>query len=155
MGTRIDAYAVDLPLLAAFLNTTLGDLLHRYQRDGKDPSEQLMFTGVDNDDTYFANPGGVIGAWIGSGSERHLEELTEKRIRTIDTLQSTAREHLSRGSIYQSSSLLRAFSHCREINFIEQLIEGQRRWWIGSVLQFAHSYFGRAEYDGLELLFRK
>jgi hypothetical protein len=114
-----------------------------------------MFTRVDNDDTFFASPGGSIGAWIGNGSERHLEELTEERIRTVDVLQSPAREHLSRGSIYESSRLLGGFSNCRGIDFIERLIDGHRRWWIGSVLQFAHPYFERAEYDELELLFRK
>jgi hypothetical protein len=155
MGVRIDAYAVDLPPFAAFLNTTLGDLLHRYQRDGKDPGERLMFTGVDNDDTFFASPGGSLGAWIGSGSDRHLEELTEERIRKIDALQSPAREHLSGGSIFQASWLLRGFSNCRGIDFVERLIDGQRLPWIGSVLQFAHSHLERGEYEELEHLCRR
>lgn len=155
MGVRIYAYAVDLPPFAALLNSTLGDLLRRYQRDGKDRGERLMFTGIDNDDTFFASPGGSIGAWIGSGSDRHLEELTEERIGGIAPLQSPAREHLSRGSIYQAEWLLRGFSNCRGVDFIERLIDGQRRWWIGSVLQFAHTRSERSEYDALELLFRK
>ncbi len=155
MGIRIDAYAVDLPRFAGFLNTTLGDLLRRYARDGTKPGERLMFTGVDNDETFFTAAGGPISAWIGQGAERHLEELTEERIRGINVLQTPSREHLSRGSIYQSQWLLRGFSNCREIDFIERLIDGQRRWWIGSVLQFAHNYFERSEYNELELLFRK
>ena len=155
MGICIDAYAVDLPQFAAFLNTTLGDLLRRYQLDGKNPGERLMFTDAHSDDTFFATPGGPIGAWIGNSSERHFVELTEERIHTIDVLQRPAREHLSRGSIYQSSWLLRGFSNCRGIDFIERLIDGQRRWWIGSVLQFAHTYFERSEYEELEYLFRR
>jgi hypothetical protein len=154
MGVRIDAYAVDLPRFAAFLNTTLGDLLRRYQLDGKDPGERLMFTSGHDCDTFFATPGGSIRAWLGSGSDRHVEELTEERIRTIDALQSPAYEHLSK-DIYQSSRLLEGFSDCRGIDFIERLTAGHRRWWVGSVLQFADTCFERSEYDTLELLFRK
>jgi hypothetical protein len=154
MGIRIDAYAVDLPKFAAFLNTSLGDLLRRYQRDGKTPGERLMFT--DNIcDTYFASPGGLIGGRVGDAPERHLETLTEDRIRAIEVLQRPAREHLSRGSILQSSWLLRGFSKCKGIDFIQQLIEGQRRWWIGCVLQFAHTCLEREEYERIEYLFRK
>ena len=155
MGVRIDAYAVDLPRFTAFLNTRLGDLLRRYQLDGKNPGERLVFTSGPTDDTFFASPGGSIGAWLGSGSDRHMEELTEERIRTIDALQSPAGEHLSKDSIYQSGWLLRGFSDCRGIDFIERLTAGHRRWWIGSVLQLAHTCFERSEYDALELLFRK
>ena len=155
MGIRIDAYAVDVPKFAAFLDTTLGDLLRRYQLDGKDPSERLMFTLGDTPDTFFVNPGGSIGAWIGSGSERHLAELTEERIHAIAALQRPAREHLSNDTIYQSLWLLRGFSKCQGIDFIQQLISGHRRWWIGSVLQFAHTHFESSEYNELELLFRK
>ena len=155
MGVRIDAYAVDLPQFSAFLNTTLGELLHRYQRDGREPGERLMFTGVDNDDTYFASPGGSIGAWIGRGSDRHLEELTEERIRKFDPLQSLAREHLSSGSIYQASWLLSGFSYFRGIDFIKRVIDAQRLPWIGSILQFAHSYLERGEYGELEHLLRR
>jgi hypothetical protein len=155
MGIRIDAYAVDLPQLATFLNTPLGELLRRYQLDGKNPSERLMFTADNTCDTFFATPGGSMGAWLGEGPDRHLEELTEERIRAIDVLQRSAREHLSRGSIYQSSWLLRGFSKCKGIDFIEQLINGHRRWWIGSVLQFADANLERGDYEILESLFRR
>lgn len=155
MGIRIDAYAVDLPRFAAFLSMPLGDLLRRYLLDGKNPGERLMFTDTQSDDTFFATPGGLIGAWIGNASDRHFVELTKERMRAIEVLQRPASEHLSRGSIYQSSWLLRGFSNCRGIDFIEQLIAGQRRWWIGSVLQFANTHFERSEYGKLEHLFRR
>jgi hypothetical protein len=153
MGVRIDAYAVDLPKFASFLETTIGDLLRRYQLDGMIPDERLMFTDIHNDDTFFATPGGSIGAWLGNGPDRHSEELTDARIHALDVLQRPAHEHLSRGSIYQSSWLLRGFSNCRGVDFIERLIDGHRRWWIGSVLQFAHSHLDRSEYEELENLF--
>jgi hypothetical protein len=155
MGIRIDAYAVDLPRFATFLNTPLGELLRRYQLDGKNPSERLMFTADNTCDTFFATPGGSIGAWLGDVPNRHLEELTEERLRAIEVLQRSAREHLSRGSIYQSSWLLRGFSKCKGIDFIEELIEGQYRRWIGSCLRFAQTCLDPFKYERLEYLFRR
>jgi len=155
MGVRIDAYAVDLPKFASLLETTVGDLLRRYQLDGMNPGERLMFTDIDNDDTFFATPGGSIGAWLGSGNDRHLEELTDTRIRELDVLQRPAHEHLSMGTIYQSNSLLQGFSNCRGIDFIKRLIDGHRRWWVGSILQSAHHHLKGSDYEELEQLFRR
>lgn len=155
MGVRIEAYAVDLPRLAKLLQSSLGDLLQRYQADGKNPGERLTFTGIDNDDTFYTTPGGPICAWAGQGPDRRFEELAQERVCTIEALQRPAYEHLSRGTIFQANWLLRGFSNCKGIDFIEVLIDGHRRWWIGSVLQFAHQRLAPHDCDQLDLLFRK
>jgi len=155
VGIRIEAYAVDVPKLAELLNATIGDLLRRYQLDGKHPEQRLMFTDLHNDDIFLTTPGGPIRASIGNGSDRHFEELNEERLRTLESLRRPAHEHLSRDTIFGANRLLRGLSRCKGIDFIEPLIDGHRRWWIGSLLQFAHKHFEPGEYEQLELLFRR
>jgi hypothetical protein len=88
-------------------------------------------------------------------SGRELELLGAERLQTIPALQSSAREHLSSDTIYQAEWLLSAFSNCKGIDFVERVIDGHRRWWIGSVLQFARSVLANNDYQQLEMLFRR
>lgn len=154
MGIRVYAYAVDLPKFDAFLESPLADLLWRYQREGRDAAEQLKFTVGKGPDVFFTTPGGPIQARM-EASGRELELLDEDRLRTIPALQSSGRQHLSSGTIYQAEWLLGAFSNCKGIDFIERLINGHRRWWVGSVLQFSCSALPNKDYQQLEVLFRK
>jgi hypothetical protein len=155
MGTRLYAYAVDLPEFDAFLNETLADLFCRYVRDGNDPAKRLTLTAANSFDTYSATPGDSVVALAGDAPDRHWEQLTKQQIRSSAFLQRTAREHLSNGSTIQAHWLLGAFCNCNGIDFIEPLILGHTRWWIGTLLQFAHRALARDDYEKLEHLFRR
>lgn len=155
MGVRIEAYAVDLPRLDAFLNTSLADLLLQYQRDGIDEATTLMFSIGGTPDTFRVVPGGGIRAWIGEMPDRTDETLTEDRIRSIEGLRRSAREHISHDNIYQAYWLLEGFSNCRGIDFVKRLTGDHRRWWIGCVLQSAQNLLDGDEYKELDRLFRK
>ena len=154
MGIRIYAYAVDLAEFGEFLKIPLSELVRRYQRDGRDSSRRLTFTWAHTDDTVSTTPGGSIMAWVREGSKREMEILTEERLQNIPMFQARAREHLSNDN-YQSWWLLGAFSNCNGIEFIAQLIDGHRRWWIGSVLQSARRVLANSEYEEVKSLFRK
>jgi hypothetical protein len=153
MGTRIHAYAIDLPRFDTFLNTSLADLLRQYQRDGIEEKTRISFTMGNAPDHYFATPHGSIEAFLGEGPERKRDVITDDQLRSIDALQCSAREHLSDNNIYQAKWLLEAFSNCKGINFIKCLVDGQRRGWVGSVFQSAQLVLNASEYRELESLF--
>lgn len=155
MGVRIYAYAVDISRLATILESSLAELLCRYSRDGNDPDER--FTVIDDDtwDTFVATPHGAMTAALTDESGRRRLVLTESEIQAVPFLQRTASDHLTSGSIYQSKWFFQAFSNCAGINCIRRLIDGHRRWWIGSVLQLAKEALPSGDYDKLEHLFRQ
>jgi hypothetical protein len=155
MGIRIDAYAVDLPRFDTFLNSTLADLLCQYQRDGINEKTPLRFTIGNTSDTFEAIPSGLMRAFIGDVPNRKEEILSEEQLRKIEILKRPVREHLSSDNIYQAKWFLNAFSNCKGIDFIEQLTEGHRRWWIGSVLKSAQPVLSANEFKELEYLFAK
>ncbi len=154
MGIRIEAYAVDLPRLDKFLNSGLVDLLIQYQRDGIDEGTKLVFTFAPSCDTYDAVPRGPLREFI-ADSGQGPEAITEERLRTIEALKCPAREHISGDTIYQAHWLFEGFSNCKGIDFIKRLTGGNRRWWIGSVLQTGQALLPIDEYKELEKLFRK
>jgi hypothetical protein len=155
MGIRIEAYAVDLPRLDTFLNTSLADLLVQYHRDGIDEDRELIFTIGDTPDTFSVIPRGRIRACVGALPNRTDESLTEDQVRTTEALQRSAREHISRDNIYQAQWLFEGFSNCRGIDFIKQLIDGQRTLWVGRLLQSANILLEADEYNELARLFRQ
>jgi len=155
MGVRIHAYAVDVSQLDAFVDASLADLLCRYLRDGNDPTDRLTFTISDTDDTFVSTPSESILATTTGRKGRNRKVLTREQLQTIPILQRSAREHLSNGAIYQTQWLFQAFSNCDGVDFIHRLIDGHRRWWIGSVLQCARSSLLASDYEQLVHLFRK
>jgi hypothetical protein len=155
MGVRIYAYAVDLSQLDAFLDTSLADLLCRYLRHGNNPTDRLRFTIADTDDTFVSTPSESIHATMSAPKGREHKVLTEAQVQTIPAVQCSARDHLANGAIYQTQWLLQAFSNCDGVDFIHRLIDGPRRWWIGSVLQCAQTTLAAADYEQLVHLFRK
>lgn len=88
-------------------------------------------------------------------NDSHERFLTARQLQTLPTLRRSARDHLSSGSIYQSLWFLQAFSNCAGVNCIHRLIDGHRRWWIGSVLQFANGMIPAKDYDELTRLFQQ
>ncbi len=155
MGVRIHAYAVDIPQLDEFLDTSLAELLCRYQQDGIDQRIRFYITEYTSGNTCIAEPQGAIKGWKNSGAEYGSGSLSEEQLQAIPFFQQSARIHINNGSVYQSMWLLRAFSNCKGIDFIHCLINGHRRWWIGSLLQSANKLLSNTEYNELEYLFRK
>lgn len=157
MGVRIYAYAVDIAQLDLFLDMTVGELLLRYSRDGIDPNERLTFTAACNCATFTTAPNSAVRTFIedNSGKLKDAIILAESDLEKFPILQQSAREHLSKGSTHESDRLFWAFSNCRGVDFVKRLINGDRRWWIGSVLQGAQTVLDSKDYTTLEHLFRQ
>ena len=154
MGVRIYAYGIDLPRLDAFLDTSLRDLIGRYYREGDDSRDRLYLNDRETNDAFLVVPGRFIrGAITGKGG-RACSEFTDAQLPEIPLVERSVREHLSGNSNYQSYWVVNALSTCTRIDFVHRLIDGQRRWWIGSVLQFVQdSVHDQETYNELVHLF--
>ena len=124
-------------------------------RDGNDANHRFTIIHGDECDTFAATPRkGIVAAMTTSKGRKHTV-LTEEELEAIPALQRSARDHIAAEGIYPTKWLLSAFSDCAGIEFICPLIDGHRRWWIGSVLQFAKTVMPDDTYAELEQLFRK
>lgn len=155
MGILIHAYAIDLPRFDAFLDSTLAELLSRYRRDGIGDDSLEFGTDWHKGHSFIAMPRRPIFSLRAVGFGREASEFTDEELHEFPELSRSAREHFSGGSTYELKWLFQSFSNCHGIDFVERLLDGPRRWWIGSILQFAHTCLAASDYDELSLLFRK
>ncbi len=155
MGVRLHTYAVDIPRLDEFLDSTLAELLCRYLHDGNDPDESLTIIDSESRSKFFVSPQRNISGIISADSSQEYSLFTEQQLHCIPFLQYSARDQISHGHIHELKWLLQAFSNCKGISFIHLLLDGHRRWWIGSVLQAANALLAPDDYDKLLQLFRR
>lgn len=140
MGVRINAYAVDLTRLDHFFDATLGDLLALCVQ--KAPATNRGFNWGD----FHAVPQkGVFHA-----DRRSTHPLTVAQIECDPFLQTPARTRLQEDSSLQLDRFLHAVSVITESDGVRCLTRGDRRWWIGSLLQAARRTFDRGAYDRLQ-----
>jgi hypothetical protein len=154
MGVHISAYAVDLPRFGAFLETPMSELMCRYARDGRDPNLYTFYVrdAQTRATLHVLSDRSIVGP-DGMRSREGPAVLSRAQLEAAPFLQRPTRELLSENA-YQASVILRTFSHCAGIDFIQPLL-WHRRWWIGSVLQAAHARLDQTRAGELELLFRK
>lgn len=129
MGVRIHMYAVDVPTLTVFLAQPLGTLLSYIAKHGKPDARGLSFV-EDDRRQYVARPGvGVL-----CGEARKLSPV----IGDEDYLRRPTSDLLAVGSSFQLNFVLQALQNCSSVDFVRCLIDGDRRWWLVSVLKCAH-----------------
>jgi hypothetical protein len=145
MGVRIDAFAVDLPRLGGFLDSSVADMVRRHVQDASDPKRRFTVLGREDCGTLVARPGGPCVLATGSGAARISRAIPEVELEGVPWLAQSVREYLASGSVYGIKWVFEALADCVELDFVERLMEGQRRWWIGSALQAA---FGCAAMRG-------
>lgn len=155
MGIRLAIYAVDLSRLDKFLASTLVEVFRVYIKRGKDPGQRLLIVSDETDDTFTAVPQGEIRGTVRTASGRNQKVIAEHQLDEVPLLQRTVRDYINHTSNYNTRWILQAFSNCEGIDFIQRIMDGQRRWWVGSVLQSAKAILPSNEYGELVYLFRK
>lgn len=150
MGIRLHILGVDLPRLKAFLETPLGDVLTLFVREVIRLDHQLTITIPESQERFFLIPNGPLKGIVG-GKERSV--LTEEQLKNMEPFKRSVREQLSNCSIYELKAFLLALCQFPETNFIQYVIDGERRWWIGSLLQFANQALSGERYNRLVELF--
>lgn len=140
MGVRISAYSVDLIRLDRLLDATLGDLLLVYVQ--KVAATNRAFNWGD----FHAIP--QKGVFHPVRPSTH--PLTVAQIEGDPFLQTPARTQLQEDSGLQLDWFLHAVSVITESDAVRRLTHGDRRWWIGSLLQAARRTFDRGSYYRLE-----
>lgn len=155
MGIRIRAYAIDVPRLDRFLETSLFDLLHLYAEKGilNDSSENVLrFT------FYNANLERRHYCYTAAPDKGFISPKDSGWVDTLEPspeLQPSARQFINTASIYNFAWFLDAFSYCQGIDFIYEITNGFRRWWIGSALNVGEQVLRAEEFDTITRLFKK
>lgn len=157
MSVRIDAFAVDLPRLDEFFESSVADAVRRYVREARDPEGRFTVFGPEALDILVAKPGGINVFATGSDERRVHRVIDEGELAELALLRQPMREYLASASVYGAKWVFEALADCEGIDFVECLIEGQRRWWIGSALQAAvdSAAFGTEHRERLVELLRR
>jgi hypothetical protein len=133
MGVRISIYAVDVPSFEAFIDQPIGDALWRYAENGSDRERIIYWTDMQRERSYRAAPGEPLkyeqhSAWI---------PLTKASISEHPFLKEKIRDYLARDHSFSLMWLLRGLSRFPPTDFVREITTGYRRWWIGSLLDYA------------------
>ena len=136
MGVRIEIFAVDEPRFEALIENSIGTALQQYFQHGTDSANHLYFWDVPRELEFIAYP-------LTKFSIRTLRAPFEERVVEWDELKSDPflstklGDYLSSDSDVGLSIFLSRFSECRNVDFIRNISSGYRRWWIGSLLDYA------------------
>jgi hypothetical protein len=154
MGVRLELFALDLPRFTAFIRQPVWEWLWYYADNGTaQGGDVLMPANDDAHIVYVATPRlGVMRA-VGNKSVA-----LDRRNRPGDPLLSdTLHDYLASNSPWRLQDLLTAVGRCPPNDCVRLVTSGHRRWWIGSLLDYAEKTLGPAAPDYLFLasLFRK
>jgi hypothetical protein len=135
MGIRISAYAVDVPTLDEFLAQPTGQVLQSVVEHGTDREMFVSWWEPDRG-PICAIPGEAVFR-VKRGLKRGYKEIIPDAACSCDPfLARVAGDFLREADSFKLKSLLRALSKCPNIGFIQEITDGYRRWWIGSLLDF-------------------
>jgi hypothetical protein len=132
MGVRIDAYAIDVPPFEDFLAQASGRVLRYVVEHASAPEAAVVWWDTDR---------GPICAVPREGVFRVLQVRKENLLEASSSrdpfMIRSAEDYLREGHSLRLSSILDALSRCPDAKFVRRITEGYRRWWIGSLLDFA------------------
>ena len=153
MGVRIDLYAVDVPAFAVRIDQSIGATLWEYAENGSDRAIAIDWNDQANNRRYRAVPGEPVacleqGCWA---------RLSKDGTAEVEFLRRTMRDYLGQESSYALLSLLRALSRCPNTAFVREISVRNRRWWIGSLLNYAEcsGVFSHRDYERFVFLCQK
>lgn len=157
MGVRIDVYAVDTAEMNILASTKLHHLLW-YYADQPCVSNDLPILRLYEDEhprIYHASP--EYGVYSMDRSQKKKTVLSKEDSADLLFLSSTLADFYSHQSSFAFRNLLECLSACPTIEWVYQVSQGHRRWWIGSFLDSAVSVLGTnsQEYALLAMLFQK
>ena len=154
MAVRITFYAIDLIPFEQFLEKSLGETLKFVAENGREEDVLCFHTDAGR---YLASARYGINHDDLQGGGRGYVEMSAADVDADPNLSVSCREHLAQGNASELSSLLRALASCSGLPWVNELSGGERRWWIGSLLDWAEGSdaFGSTEYAQYEDLFFK
>ena len=130
MGVRISIYAFDAGPLRAFLEKPVSEVLQYYVKHGTASHSSIIVYDELRDGNFHASiEKGIIF------NKNGLTPVSEEELLENPGLQRSAVQAFSADSDIALSMLLRCLSSCPEINFIKEITEGYRIWWVKSFLE--------------------
>ncbi len=152
MSSRIKLFAVDVRRFEELLDQPIGAVLQECVERGTDPERIIVWHDRPRNRRYLAVPGrGVLFA-EGSGDYQPAEFTANDPF-----LARPVRDHLREEDSYALNSLLRALSSYSPGDVVREITRGHRRWWIGSLLDYAENSaaVSQVDYERLVLLWQK
>jgi hypothetical protein len=153
MGVRITLFAVDLSQFSSVIHQSLWDWLWYYVDHGT-PDKDAFRTGINDEEktTFLARPQVGVVARVGA-KEARLSRLNKPN---EPLLTKSLQDHLG-DSPWGLKELLTALSHCPSNKSVRLLTQGNRRWWIGSFLEYSEYTLGpnAPDYIYLASLFQR
>lgn len=119
--------------LSLCIDQSIGATLWEYAENGSDRAIAIDWNDQANNRRYRAVPGEPVacleqGCWA---------RLSKDGTAEVEFLRRTMRDYLGQESSYALLSLLRALSRCPNTAFVREISVRNRRWWIGSLLNYA------------------
>jgi hypothetical protein len=147
-------HAVDVPRFAEFLEQPLGAVLWYHANHCGDRDKRLWFTDAPAG-AYIYNAISGDGVYTFTSGQRY--PLPEAKWTQIEFLNTKTRDHLNGGSPYDLDRLLDSLAMTPTAGFVEPITWGHRRWWIGSLLDYAASALEitAQDFDRLRTLFQR
>jgi hypothetical protein len=141
MGAQQYVFAVDETPFVDLLAYTMGDLLVSLLPQSRDLADRHItgwWSETHGDVDYFVSPDGRIKL-IQDARIRYLEK---EDIRRAPGMSLRVRDYIAGQSSAQLDWLLRILADSRLYAFIRCIVDGERRWWIHSLLEAAEYWFG-------------
>ncbi len=132
MGVRISLYAVDVPPFEQFIDRSLGEVLTDYAARGLDSDRRLWWWDDSRDRRFLAVPGKPL--LYADSSANYVDYDTNE---PDAFLSHSIEDFLRKQSGHELKSLLRALCGFPPHDFVREIMCDQRRWWIGSLLDYA------------------
>lgn len=152
MSTRIKLYVVDVPRFEQLLDRSIGSILQEYAMRGTDSERIILWHDWPRNRRYLSVAGRGVMYAEGSGDYRPAD------FGAYDPfLARPTRDYLREEDSFALNWLLKALSRFPPEDFVREITSGQRRWWLGSFLDYAERSpaIAQEDYARLELLWQK
>jgi hypothetical protein len=153
MGARQNLYAVDETLFVNLLVSTMGEVLVSLLPECRELAE--------------VHPWSILGWWSEADGGINYYVCPDSRIKLIQNarirylqkddicqapgMSLTVRDFIIGHSSFQLDDLLMILAESRSCAFIRCIVDGERRWWIHSLLETASLSFGPQSTDFIAL----
>jgi hypothetical protein len=152
MGVRISLHAVDVPKFEEYLDQPLAAILLDYSEHGSNEwPQRFTFPGMIRYESYFKS-----GIRRLEGQEAPVT-LLESDVFEETRLSINAKTYLQNETSFELNFFLRALCQLSSVDWVEEISNGSRRWWIGSFLDYLdkNDDVPSEDYVKIEKMFQK
>lgn len=159
MGARQFVYAIDEGSFVNLLASTMADVLASVLSESPDFAERHPWSVL----AWSSEIDGDVSYYICADSRIKLIQNARVSYWKKDDLPQapgmsfTVRNFIAGQSSYQLQQILQILAEASSCSFVQSLVDGERRWWIHSLLQAASFWFGSncPDYVALHALCQK